>query len=99
VKTYKQSSKTSQTLSKKLKTISALSLLAGSMISMMPATALGNNHLPAPDLFDNYGIQQATGKALPAKAVNGKSHTVIVHTDLLWSDSLTLNLFDDVVIV
>ena len=98
MKTNIQSSKTNQKLLTKLKKIGALSLLAGSMISLMPATALGNNHLPAPDLFDDSGIQQATGKALPAKAVKGKNHTVNVHTDLLWSDSLTLNLFDDVVV-
>ena len=98
VKTTKQSSKTSQKRLTKLNNICALSLLAGSIISIMPATALGNNHLSAPDLFDDYGVQQATGKTLPAKAVNGKNHTVNVHTDLLWSDSLTLNLFDDVVV-
>jgi len=64
----------------------------------MPATALGNNPLPAPDLFDNFGIQQATGKVLPAKAVKGKNRSVNVHTDLFWSDTSTLNLFDDVVV-
>ena len=93
-----QSSKTSQKLLTKLKNICVLSLFAGSMISLMPATALGNSHLPPPDLFDDFGIQQATDKVLPAKAVKGKKRTVEVHTDLLWSDSLTLNLFDDVVV-
>ena len=98
MKSNNQSSKTNQKRLTKLKNICALSLLAGSMISLMPATALGNNQLPAPDLFDDFGIQQATGKVLPAKAVKGKNHTVNVHTDLLWSDSLTLNLFDDVIV-
>ena len=41
------------------------------MIALMPATALGNKHLPAPDLFDDSGIQQSTDKVLPAKAVKG----------------------------
>ena len=68
------------------------------MISLAPATALGNNNQSAPDLFDDSGIQQATDKVLPAKAVKGKNRSVNVHTDLLWSDALTLNLFDDVVV-
>ena len=68
------------------------------MVSLTPATALGNNHQPSPDLFDDSGIQQSTSKVLPAKAVKGKNHSVNVHTDLLWSDTLTLNLFDDVVV-
>ena len=38
-----QSSKTKQKRLTKLKNICTLSLLAGSMISLMPATALGNN--------------------------------------------------------
>ncbi len=100
MKTNIQSSKTNQKRLTKLKNICALSLLAGSMISLMPATALGNNQLPAsaPDLFDDFDIQQATGKVLPPKAVKGKNRSVNVHTDLLWSDTLTLNLFDDVVV-
>ena len=87
-----------QKLSKKLKNIATLSLLAASMVSLAPATALGNNHQPAPDLFDDFDIQQATNKVLPAKAVKGKNRSVNVHADLLWSDTLTLNLFDDVVV-
>ena len=93
-----QSCKTTQKLLIKLKKIGALSLFAGSMISLMPATALGKNQLPATDLFDDFGIQQATGKLLSAKAVKGKSRSVNVHTDLLWPDTSTLNLFDDVVV-
>jgi hypothetical protein len=100
VKTNIQSSKTNQKRLTRLKNICALSLLAGSMISLMPATALGNNNSPAsaPDLFDDFDIQQATGKALPKKAVKGKHRSIHVHTDLLWSDALTLNLFDDVIV-
>ena len=93
-----QSSKTNQKRLTKLKNIGALSLFAGSMISFMPATALGNNHLSAPDLFDSIGVQQSTDKVLPAKTVKGKNRSVNVHTDLLWSDALTLNLFDDVIV-
>lgn len=89
---------TRQKLSKKLKNLFTLTLFTAAMISLAPATALGNNHPPAPDLFDDYDIQQATSKVLPAKAVKGKNRSVNVHTDLLWSDTLTLNLFDDVVV-
>ena len=93
-----QNNQTNRKLSKKLKSLFTLSLLAASMVSLTPATALGNNHQPSPDLFDDSGIQQSTRKVLPAKAVKGKNHSVNVHTDLLWSDTLTLNLFDDVVV-
>ena len=93
-----QSSKTNQKLLTKLKKIGTLSLLAGSMIASMPASALGNKNLPSPDLFDDFGIQQATNKVLPAKVVKGKNRSVKVHTDLLKSESLTLNLFNDVVV-
>jgi hypothetical protein len=72
VRSNSQSSNTTQKRLTKLKNISALSLLAGSMISLMPATALGNNKSPAPDLFDDFGVQQVTDKVLPVKAVRGK---------------------------
>jgi len=101
VKSNNQSSKTNQKRLTKPKNICALSLLAGSMISLMPATALGNNKSPAPDLFDDFGVQQAADKVLPIKAVKGKKgkhRSIHVHTDLLWSDALTLNLFDDVIV-
>ena len=101
MKSNNQSSNTTQKRLTKLKNISALSLLAGSMISLMPATALGNNKSPAPDLFDDFGVQQVTDKVLPVKAVKGKKgkhRSIHVHTDLLWSDTLTLNLFDDVIV-
>ncbi len=81
-----------------LKNICALSLFAGSIIALNPAAASGNNHSPAPDLFDDFGIQQITGKTLPPKAVKGKNRIVNVHTDLLSSDTMTLNLFNDVVV-
>lgn len=93
-----QSSKTKHKLLTKFKKIGALSILAGSMISLMPASALGNKNLPSPDLFDDFGIQQATNKVSPAKVVKGKNRSVTVHTDLLSSESLTLNLFNDVVV-
>jgi len=67
VKFNNQISHTNQKRLTKFKNISALSILAGSMISLIPATALGNNKLPAsaPDLFDDFDIQQVTGKVLP----------------------------------
>ncbi len=52
----------------------------------------------APDLFDVFGVTQTTNKVLPPKAVKGRNRSVKVHADLLWSDALTLNLFDDLVI-
>ncbi len=93
-----QDYQTKQNLSKKLKNLFTFSLLAGSMVSLVPATALGKNHQPPPDLFDDFGIQQSTNKMLPAKADKGKNRSVNVHTDLIWSDALTLNLFDDVTV-
>jgi len=94
-----QNNQTKQKLSKKLKNLFTLSLLAASMASLAPATALGNNHQSAPELFDDFDIQQSTDKVLPEKArKHKKNRSVNVHTDLLWSDSLTLNLFDDVVV-
>jgi len=101
VKSKNQSCKTNQKRLTRLKNICALSLLAGSMILLMPATALGNNKSPAPDLFDDFGVQQAADKVLPIKAAKGKKgkhRSIHVHTDLLWSDALTLNLFDDVIV-
>ncbi|MBL1266030.1 reprolysin-like metallopeptidase, partial [Methylomicrobium sp. RS1] len=37
-------------------------------------------------------------KVLPAKAVKGRNRSVNVHTDVLDADTLTLNLFDDVIV-
>ena len=93
-----QTSKTNPKTLTKLKNLCALSLLAGSMIAFVPATASGKHHSPAPDLFDDFGIQQTPGKKLPPKAVKGKNRIVNVHTDLLSSDTITLNLFNDVVV-
>ncbi|MCD2449904.1 M12 family metallo-peptidase [Methylicorpusculum oleiharenae] len=52
----------------------------------------------APELFDDFGITQSTKKVLPTKAIKGRNRSVKVNTDILWSDSLTLTLFDDVVV-
>lgn len=51
----------------------------------------------APELFNNYGVIKRK-KALPTKAVKGRNRAVKVNTDLLWSDTLTLTLFDDVIV-
>lgn len=93
-----QENQNGQKLSKKLKNIFTLSLLAASIVSLAPAAASGSSHQSPPDLFDDFGIQQSTDKALPAKAVKGRNRSVNVHTDLLWSDTLTLNLFNDVTV-
>ncbi|MGR9044310.1 MAG: M12 family metallo-peptidase [Gammaproteobacteria bacterium] len=52
----------------------------------------------APDLFDDFDVTQSTDKVLPPKAIKGRNRLVKVNADLLWSDALTLNLFDDVVV-
>ena len=69
----------------------------GFLVDACAPTALGNNKssASAPDLFDDFDVQQASNKELPVKAVKGKNRSIHVHTDLLWSDTLTLNLFDD----
>jgi hypothetical protein len=53
---------------------------------------------PAPELFDDDGIRPAAKKRIPKKVVPGRSRTVNVHADLLDMETLTLNLFDDVVV-
>ncbi len=78
-----------------LKSIFASSLL---VILLAPGAAIGKVDQPPPDLFDDYGIQQAAKKVLPKKAIKGRNRRVNVHSDMLWADSLTLNLFDDVVV-
>ncbi|MDD2660306.1 MAG: Ig-like domain-containing protein [Methylococcales bacterium] len=93
-----QSSKTNPKTLTTLKNLCALFLFAGSMIAFNPAAAAGNNHSPAPDLFDDFGIQQTVKNTLPIKAVKGKNHSVNVNYDLLNLDRLTLNLFNDVVV-
>jgi PEP-CTERM motif len=63
VKSNGQSSRTNKKLLKKFKNICALSLFAGSMISLVPATALGNNPLAIPafsspiDTYVNYEVK------------------------------------------
>lgn len=52
----------------------------------------------APELFDSFGLTQQAKKSLPTKAIKGRNRSVNVNTDLLWSDALTLTLFDDVVV-
>ncbi len=94
-----QSNQIKQKLSKKLKNIVTLSLLVASVASLAPVTALAKNHQSPPDLFDDFGVQQSTKKVWPAKAHKAKKNrSVNVRTDLLWSDTLTLNLFDDVTV-
>jgi len=72
------------------KNIFTASLLA---VAMLPMTA--NAKGPAPDLFDDFGIQQ-TKKALPKKAIRNRS--VNIHGDLFTTDIISLNLFNDVII-
>jgi len=50
---------------------------------------------PSADLFDDFGIQQVQ-KALPIKAK--RSRSVNIHSDLLAMDTITLNLFNDVIV-
>lgn len=52
----------------------------------------------APELFDSFGVTQQANKVLPEKAIKGRNRSVNVNIDLLWSDALTLTLFDDVVV-
>jgi len=78
------------------KNIFTLALLVSSVISLSSANAVGK--APAPDLFDYAGVPQTANKTLPPKAVKGRNHSVTVNTDLLDLDTLTLNLFDDVVV-
>lgn len=53
-----------------------------------------NQGRPAPELFDDFGVTQTANKILPATAIEGRSRSVKVNSDLLWSDVLTLTLFD-----
>lgn len=79
-----------------LKKLLTLSLFVPSIVLVAPVNAT-DKEVP-PTLFDDIGITQQPGKKLPKKAVEGRNRTVNAHIDLLGSDSLTLNLFDDVVV-
>ncbi|MDD5113889.1 MAG: M12 family metallo-peptidase [Methylobacter sp.] len=74
----------------KTKNIFVASLMA---VVMLPIGANAKN--PVPDLFDDVGIQQIK-KALPKKAIRNRS--VNIHSELLTGDTITLNLFDDVIV-
>jgi len=74
----------------KTKNIFVASLLAA---VMLPIGANAKN--PVPDLFDDVGIQQIK-KALPKKAIRNRA--VNIHSELLTGDTITLNLFDDVIV-
>ncbi len=78
------------------KNIFSLTLLVSFIISLSSANAVGKTQ--APDLFDYADVPQTTNKTLPPKAVKGRNHSVNINTDLLDLDTLTLNLFDDVVV-
>jgi len=52
----------------------------------------------APELFYDFGVDQGAKKGLPIKAIEGRSRSVRVNSNLLWSNTLTLTLFDDVVV-
>jgi hypothetical protein len=54
---------------------------------------------PPPDLFDADGIAQNPNKKLPPKAVGKRNRAVNVRPELLDLDTLTLNLFEDVVVI
>jgi hypothetical protein len=78
------------------KNIFSLTLLVSFIISLSSANAVGKTQ--APDLFDYADVPHTTNKTLPPKAVKGRNHSVNINTDLLDLDTLTLNLFDDVVV-
>jgi len=52
----------------------------------------------APELFNDFGIEQTANKVLPLKAVKGKNRRIKVDMDLLVEGALTLTLFDNKVI-
>ena len=91
-----QNNQTKHNLVKMPKNIFTLALLVSSVICLSSANAADKN--PAPDLFDYAGVPQTANTTLPPKAVKGRNHSVNVNTDLLDLDTLTLNLFDDVVV-
>ena len=95
-----QRNQSHQRLTKKNQKILSLCLLAVSTsLVASPLTAAGKNLQSAPSLFDDSGVEQSRKKNWPAKAHKAKrNRSVNVRTDLLWSDALTLNLFDDVTV-
>ncbi|PPD03939.1 MAG: hypothetical protein CTY29_07755 [Methylobacter sp.] len=75
-----------------IKKLTTATLMAATVLSV---TANARGKAPAPDMFDNDGIQQ-TRKAMPRKGM--RARRVNVHNDLLQTDKITLNLFDDTIV-
>ncbi|MFA5984464.1 MAG: M12 family metallo-peptidase [Methylococcaceae bacterium] len=75
-----------------LKNFIGISLIAA---TLLPWAVNAKGKGPAPDMFDDYGIQQIK-KAMPKKGMRMRS--VNVNTDLMITDTVTLNLFDDVIV-
>jgi len=63
-----------------------------------PAPAAGLADV-APVLFDSNSYQTKGRKKLPLKVVPGRQRETYVNNHLLWSQNLTLNLFDDVSVI
>lgn len=80
----------------KLTGILTISILMSAMATNTPVVAAGKGFVP--DLFDNFGVTSPKRKNLPPKAMAGRNRGVKVQIDLLWADTLTLNLFDDLVV-
>ncbi len=71
------------------------------MIMMAPVTLTfaGSSHKPSsPELFNDFGISHKTDKKHPNKAKKGRLRSVKINRNLFWSDTLTLNLFDDTIV-
>lgn len=80
----------------KLKKIITTTLLMSAIIPFSQGHAQGKGN--PPELFDDFGIsqEQNVNRKLPENAMAGKNRKINIHTDLLASDTLTLNLYDDV---
>lgn len=83
----------------KTKKLLKLSLLSAALSVSLPIGVLAGSNR-APDLFDDFDIDhnQSARKTLPKKAVPGRVRRVNVHSELFEEDSLTLNLFNDIVV-
>lgn len=61
-------------------------------------SASGKRARSAPELFNDFGVVQKPKKELPVKSVKGRNRSVKVNAGILWSDALTLTLFEDKIV-
>jgi len=65
-----------------------------SQMEKSPASA-GSLEDYLPEVFSNVSYEQYKDSELPIKVISGRNRVTDIYTDVLWSNKLVLNLFDD----